>query len=114
MKKRNLVFSTDQGRLCPECESSVDNCQCQNDSILGDGNVRIQLETKGRKGKGVTLITGLPLTAEQLKTLAKKLKAQCGTGGSVKDGNIEIQGDNRNKLKDLLEKEGYKAKFSGV
>ena len=113
MKKRNLVYSTDQGRLCPDCEHSVEDCQCRSESKIGDGNVRIQLDTKGRKGKGVTLVTGLPLTTDQLKALAKKLKAQCGTGGAVKDGNIEIQGDNRNKIKELLEKEGYKSKFSG-
>ncbi len=113
MKTRNLVYSTDQGRLCPDCEKQTTLCECKDLSVLGDGNVRIALETKGRKGKGVTLITGLPLTENDLKTLGKKLKAQCGTGGAVKNGQIEIQGDNRQKVKSLLEKEGYSSKFTG-
>jgi translation initiation factor 1 len=113
MQKRNLVYSTDQGRLCPDCEHSVENCLCKNEQILGDGKVLIALETKGRKGKGVTTIKGLPITSDELKKLGKKLKAQCGTGGSVKEGQIEIQGDNRQKIKDLLEKEGYSSKFTG-
>lgn len=113
MKNRNLVYSTDQGRLCPDCEQAASECQCKNEQIVGDGKVLIGLETKGRKGKGVTIVKGLPITEDKLKALAKKLKAQCGTGGAVKDGQIEIQGDNRQKLKDLLEKEGYKSKFTG-
>ncbi|SBS34007.1 translation initiation factor Sui1 [Marinomonas spartinae] len=113
MKSRNLVYSTDQGRLCPLCEHPIDNCTCKNNPILGDGNVRIMLETKARKGKGVTVVTGLAMTTDELKALAKKLKAQCGTGGSVKEGNIEIQGDNREKIKQLLEKEGIKSKLAG-
>jgi len=113
MKNRNLVYSTDQGRLCPHCEQSTSECQCKNEQTVGNGNVLISLETKGRKGKGVTIVKGLPITEDELKVLAKRLKAQCGTGGAVKNGQIEIQGDNRQKLKDLLEKEGYKSKFSG-
>ena len=113
MKKRNLVYSTDQGRLCPDCEASVDNCICKASSVIGDGNVRITLETKGRKGKGVTIISGLAMTTDELKVLGKKLKALCGTGGAVKDGQIEIQGDNRIKIKALLEKDGVHSKFSG-
>ncbi|BDX02845.1 MAG: translation initiation factor Sui1 [Marinomonas sp.] len=113
MKNRSLVYSTDQGRLCPACEHPVTDCQCKDDTVVGDGKVRIALETKGRKGKGVTVVTGLPLTEDKLKTLGKKLKTQCGTGGAVKDGHIEIQGDHRQKLKDLLEKEGFSSKFTG-
>ncbi|KZN13170.1 stress response translation initiation inhibitor YciH [Marinomonas sp. TW1] len=113
MKNRNIVYSTDQGRLCPDCEQPTSECQCQSTEVIGDGNVKIALETKGRKGKGVTTVKGLPLNESELKSLAKKLKAQCGTGGSVKEGQIEIQGDNRQKLKTLLEKEGYSSKFVG-
>ena len=113
MKNRNLVYSTDQGRLCPNCEHPTSDCQCKNDSIIGSGNVLIALETKGRKGKGVTVIKGLPLAEDALKVLGKKLKTQCGTGGAVKDGQIEVQGDNRNKIKELLEKEGFSSKFTG-
>ncbi|MCV2402956.1 stress response translation initiation inhibitor YciH [Marinomonas sp. C2222] len=113
MKSKNIVYSTDQGRMCPDCGNAISDCQCKSDSILGDGNVLIFLETKGRKGKGVSIVKGLPLTEAELKKLGKKLKSQCGTGGAVKNGQIEIQGDNRQKLKELLEKEGYKSKLSG-
>lgn len=113
MKKTKLVYSTDQGRTCPDCEQAIDQCQCQQNQVVGDGNVRIMLETKGRKGKGVTLITGLAMTLDEMKKLGKQLKAQCGTGGSVKDSHIEIQGDNREKIKALLEKQGIRAKLSG-
>ncbi|NLQ16374.1 stress response translation initiation inhibitor YciH [Marinomonas sp. M1K-6] len=113
MKNRNLVYSTDQGRLCPDCEHPTSDCQCQKEQVIGNGKVLIALETKGRKGKGVTVINGLPITEEALKALGKKLKTQCGTGGAVKDGQIEIQGDQRQKIKELLEKEGYSSKFTG-
>ncbi|MGO2511572.1 translation initiation factor [Marinomonas polaris] len=113
MKNRNLVYSTDQGRLCSSCEHPISECQCKNDNIIGNGKVLIALETKGRKGKGVTVITGLPLTEDALKILGKKLKTQCGAGGAVKDGQIEVQGDNRQKIKELLEKEGFSSKFTG-
>ncbi|MGK0440931.1 MAG: translation initiation factor 1 [Pseudohongiellaceae bacterium] len=111
-----VVFSTDKGKICPDCQHAIDGCQCQNqknNTPLGDGIIRIQRETKGRKGKGVTLISGLPLTANELKKLAKELKQKCSTGGAIKGGIIEIQGDQRNTLKTLLEKEGYKVKLSG-
>ena len=101
-----LVYSTETGRLNPDHEN-------HQEPTPGDGNVRIRLETKGRKGKGVTVISGLAMTADELKALAKKLKAQCGTGGAVKEGNIEIQGDNREKVKQLLEKEGIRSKLAG-
>ena len=113
MKKRNLVYSTDQGRLCSECENPVSDCQCKNEMTVGDGNVRIVLETKGRKGKGVTTITGVPLADAELKVLAKKLKKICGTGGALKESVIEIQGDHREKLKTVLEKEGFSVKLAG-
>jgi translation initiation factor 1 len=82
-------------------------------SSKGDGNVRVGRESKGRKGKGVTVITGLPLDAVELATLAKELKAQCGAGGKVSDGVIEIQGEHRDRLVLALEARGYKAKKSG-
>ena len=113
MNSRNVVYSTDQGRLCPHCESPISDCQCKNEQVIGDGKVLISLETKGRKGKGVTVITGLPMKEEDLKALGKKLKTQCGTGGSVKNGQIEIQGDSRQKIKELLEKAGFVSKITG-
>ncbi len=82
--------------------------------MANDGVVRLMRETKGRKGKGVTLINGLPLDAAALKKIAKSLKQKCGSGGSVKNGVVEIQGDHR----DILEKElkilGYKVKRAGA
>ncbi len=114
----NLVFSTEKGALCPGCKESVDQCICDQlsdqerlDSL--DGVVRIRRETSGRKGKGVTTISGVPLAEKELKNLAKKLKQQCGTGGSLKDGIIEIQGDHREKLKQLLERQGFTVKLAG-
>ncbi|EAP93316.1 MULTISPECIES: stress response translation initiation inhibitor YciH [Vibrio] len=101
----SLVYSTETGRIKPE-EEKVQRPK-------GDGIVRIQKETKGRKGKGVSIVTGLDLDDAPLKLMAAELKKVCGCGGSVKDGNIEIQGDARDKLKAHLEKKGYKVKFSG-
>ncbi len=112
-----VVYSTDQGRLCPDCQQAIDQCRCRklaSDTIpAGDGIVRIQRETKGRKGKGVTLVTGVPLAEKELKALAKQLKQRCSTGGSVKNGVIEIQGDQRDTLKQLLQEQGFTVKLSG-
>ncbi len=79
----------------------------------GDGIVRVRRETKGRGGKTVTAIEGVPLAGAELNALAKDLKRACGTGGSTKDGVIEIQGDHRDKLVEALEKEGYTVKRAG-
>jgi len=112
-----IVYSTDKGRYCPDCQQVIEHCQCQqqrNTQITqGDGIVRLLRETKGRKGKGVTLITGIPLTHDDLKKLAKELKQHCSTGGSVKNGVIEIQGDQRDTLLQTLQTKGYKVKLSG-
>ena len=113
-RKGGLVFSTDQGRMCPECRNPVNDCTCQaKQRPGGDGIVRVSRETKGRKGKGVTLITGIPLDEKELKTYAKQLKAKCGTGGTVKDGVVEIQGDHRDILVPLLEQNGWTVKRAG-
>lgn len=100
-----LVYSTDSGRIEEE--------PAQDQRGPGDGIVRIQRETKGRKGKGVTIIRGLPLLPDELKQLAKQLKKHCGVGGSVKAFDIEIQGDQRDACKTLLEKKGYQVKLAG-
>ncbi|HLT12731.1 MAG TPA: translation initiation factor Sui1 [Marinobacter sp.] len=116
MKKREggLVFSTEQGRMCPECRNPVAECACgQPARPQGDGVVRVSRETKGRKGKGVTLITGIPLDDKELKDYTKVLKAKCGTGGTVKDGVVEIQGDQRDILVPLLQQKGWTVKRSG-
>ena len=104
-KNSKLVYSTDVGRIDPApAEAQIPET---------DGIVRLQLQTKGRKGKGVTLITGLGLADKDLKPIAKKLKQQCSTGGAVKDGIIEIQGDQRALLKPVLEKMGHTVKLAG-
>ncbi|NLS13380.1 stress response translation initiation inhibitor YciH [Vibrio sp. SM6] len=100
-----LVYSTETGRIKPEEEKIV--------RPKGDGIVRIQKQTKSRKGKGVCVITGLDLEDNALKLLAAELKKQCGCGGAVKDGTIEIQGDVRDKLKTLLESKGHTVKLAG-
>ena len=102
--------------MCPTCGWPVDGCRCSENRkqrIKGDGRVRVSRETKGRKGKGVTLVTGLPLDETALKALAKQLKQRCGTGGTVKDGVIEIQGEHRDVLVEELTKLGYDAKKAG-
>jgi len=111
-----LVYSTEQGCLCPGCGKAKDKCDCRQRkaaAAAGDGVVRVSRQTKGRKGSGVTLITGLPLDREGLDALAKKLKQLCGSGGTVKDGIIEIQGDKRALLLETLRKEGYTVKQAG-
>ncbi len=117
MKNRNqggLVFSTEQGRMCPGCNQPVNDCTCrQFAQPAGDGVVRVSRETKGRKGKGVTLITGVPMNTDELKAFAKVLKARCGVGGTVKDGVIEIQGDQRDMLVPLLQDKGWTVRRSG-
>jgi translation initiation factor 1 len=116
MQQSRPVYSTSAGRLCPDCGKPITSCVCraqEKQKVKGDGIVRIGRETKGRGGKGVTLITGLPLAEEPLKELASKLKQSCGTGGTVKDGVIEIQGDHREKLAAILQKAGYRTKLAG-
>ncbi|MFY0656633.1 MAG: translation initiation factor Sui1 [Neptunomonas phycophila] len=113
-----LVYSTEGGDTCSDCRQPNSECQCQDladDQRLAslDGIVRIRRETSGRKGKGVTTITGVPVAEAQLKKLTKQLKQQCGTGGSLKDGVIEIQGDHREKIKGLLETQGFTVKLAG-
>ncbi|MBC8953771.1 stress response translation initiation inhibitor YciH [Xenorhabdus sp. PB62.4] len=100
-----LVYSTDGGRIQEEEIKPV--------RPKGDGIVRIQRQTSGRKGKGVCIITGIDADDQTLAKLAAELKKKCGCGGSVKDGEIEIQGDKRDLLKQLLEAKGMKVKLAG-
>jgi translation initiation factor 1 len=106
-----LVYSTSLGSICPECGQALDSCVCRNlkQEIVPntDGVVRLRYEIKGRKGKGMTLVTGLALSEIGLLDLAKKLKQQFGTGGVVKDYVIELQGDFREKVAQELRKLGY-------
>lgn len=111
-----LVYSTDAGRMCPACRRALDECVCQakaKAAPLGDGVVRVSRETKGRGGKGVTLIRGLALDAAALALLGKQLRAACGAGGTVKDGVIEVQGDHCVLVIKLLKECGHNAKRAG-
>jgi translation initiation factor 1 len=107
----NLVYSTDKGPLCPDCSQPVKECIChrmrRNALPKTSGKVRIRHETVGRRNKGVTIIYGLPLSQEQLGNLAAKLKSTFGTGGTVKDFTIELQGDQREKAAVELRRLGY-------
>lgn len=105
MKHSRLVYSTETGRVKAD--------QTAPSRPSGDGIVRICRATGGRRGKGVSVITGLELAGPELKTLVKSLKQHCGAGGAVKDGAIEIQGDNREKLKAFLEQRGFTVKLAG-
>lgn len=113
MSKQRTVYSTDQGQLCPNCRQAVKLCLCQPLQPDGDGIVRLQRQAKGRNGKPVTLITGIPLSAPELKKLAGELKKKCGVGGSVEGASILIQGDKRPLLKELLEQRGFAVKLAG-
>lgn len=114
-KNVSPVYSTESGRLCPDCGQPLSGCTCKKPSqaVQGDGNVRLSRETKGRKGKGVTVISGLPLHDDELKALGKQLKKLCGSGGAVKNGLLEIQGDHRDLLMTELQRRGYQAQKSG-
>jgi len=120
----NRVYSTDQGRICPTCNNATAQCRCKNKSkqktntnpstsLPNDGIVRLTRETKGRKGAGVTLINGLQVEEKELKKISKALKALCGCGGAIKNGVIEIQGDQHEKVKTWLEKNGHTVKIAG-
>jgi translation initiation factor 1 len=101
--------------MCSECGRSADECRCSKKSAAApsDGVVRVSRETKGRKGKGVTLVTGVPLGGAELADLAKQLKNKCGAGGTIKGGVIEIQGDHRDRVVAELQTKGWTVKRSG-
>ena len=109
-----VVYSSEYGRMCPGCGKPLVSCICPKGTAGGgDGVVRVSRETKGRKGKGVTLVTGVPLAGKELAHLCKELKKRCGTGGTVKDGVIEIQGDHRDKIVSVLDGHGWDVKKAG-
>ncbi|MDN0083782.1 translation initiation factor Sui1 [Crenobacter sp. SG2305] len=118
MKKQQqaggLVYSTEHGRMCPGCRQPIDACTCAKAAPPpSDGVVRVSRETKGRKGKGVTVVKGVPLDAEALQQLGKQLRTACGSGGTVKDGVIEIQGDHVELVMDKLKPHGWTVKRAG-
>jgi translation initiation factor 1 len=109
-----LVYSTDESNICSTCSKVFRKCKCtETQSTTKDDIVRVSRETKGRKGAGVTVITGLNINPAELKEIAKQLKIQCGAGGTTKSGQIEIQGDKREIIKNFFEKGGKKVKLSG-
>ena len=114
-KSGGLVYSTAHGKMCPECRQPVAGCVCKSAKPIPktDGIVRVRLETKGRKGKGVTVVLGAPLAEPDLVELGKALKQRCGSGGTVKDGTIEIQGDHRMVVMDALRAKGWTVKAAG-
>ncbi len=113
-----VVWSSQYGKMCPRCSRPVAGCVCARVAAAqagsdGGGVVRVGRETQGRKGSGVSVVTGVPLAGAELKALAKLLKQRCGSGGTLKDGVIEIQGDHRDLLVRLLEERGWTVKRSG-
>jgi translation initiation factor 1 len=117
----STVFSSEAGRICPHCALPTGRCVCRanprgartESTPEGDGIVRVGRSSKGRKGKTVTSVTGLPLPQDELRELAKDLKRICGTGGTLKEGVVEIQGDHRDTLVRELEQRGFRVKRSG-
>ena len=118
MKERpsDIVYTTDVGERCRNCQRPVRECICRRGTpgkTSSDGVVRVSRETQGRKGKGVTVVAGLGLLPDELAALATELKKLCGSGGSVENGRIEIQGDHRDRLVEELIRRGWPAKRAG-
>jgi len=113
-KTGGLVYSTDAGRMCPVCRQPITHCLCKAHVIPpANGVVRVSLQTKGRGGKSVTLVKGLSLDAVALAALAKQLRAACGSGGTLKDGVVEVQGDHVVTIMVALQKQSYNVKRAG-
>jgi translation initiation factor 1 len=116
MANSKLVYSTDRGRVCPTCGWPADNCQCSsrharaNEAIPDRVVAKLRMEKKGRGGKTVTVVYGLPNNAEFLKTLCSELKRACGCGGATTDDGVELQGDLRDRVRAHLESKGYVVK----
>lgn len=111
-----VVWDSSLGGDCQRCRKPLRKCRCAEQVAAavrpsGDGFVRLQREL--RNGKPVVVVTGLPLRADELQAVAKALKQRCGTGGTVKDGVIEIQGDHRDAIRAWLEQQGHRVKLAG-
>ena len=115
MTASHLVYSTDAGRICPDCRQPTAACVCKKASArpASSGVIRVSRQTKGRGGKTVTRIEGVPLGDDALAQLGKQLRTACGSGGTVKGGVIEVQGDHCDKVIEALVQQGYAAKRSG-
>jgi translation initiation factor 1 len=111
-----LVYSTEGGRMCPACRQPLPACVCAAraaESPRGDGTVRVSRETQGRGGKAVTVVRGVAGDAAALAALGKRLRTACGSGGTVKDGVLEVQGDHCQRVIELLTREGHRVKRAG-
>lgn len=110
-----LVYSTDAGTICPDCRQSVTACVCKKRSVraASDGVVRVSRQSKGRGGKTVTRVEGLPLDDAALAQLGKQLRSACGSGGTVKAGVVEVQGDHCDKVIEALKLGGYAPRRTG-
>ena len=110
-----MVYSTERRLVCPKCRQPTLKCRCgkEEPAPAGDGIVHVRRETKGRGGKTVTTVSGVPLGGEALRNLATDLKRRCGTGGTAKDGVIEIQGDHRETIAADLSRRGFTTKLAG-
>ena len=116
MNSSRPVYSTETGRLCPDCAQPVAQCRCKAAAKarpLGDGVIKVSRESKGRGGKTVTLVKGMALDANALAAMGKQLRSACGSGGTVKDGVIEIQGDHCERVIEALKKLGLQPKRVG-
>ncbi len=117
--RSGLVYSTDTGRMCPFCRHAVTACACKGgtnalpSAPTGDGNLRVSREKAGRGGKTVTVVRGALLGEEALAALAKRLKTTCGSGGTSKDGVIEIQGEHTERIVAWLVQNGFRVKRAG-
>lgn len=111
-----LVYSTEAGRMCPRCRQAVADCRCAAAAAApaGDGIARVSRQSKGRGGKVVTLVHGLALDAAALAALGKRLRSACGAGGTVADGVIEVQGDQRERVAAWLEAQGHVVRRVGA
>ena len=110
-----LVYSTDSGRMCPDCRHPMAQCTCRQARpvVAGDGVVRVSREKKGRGGKTVTVLRGVTLEPTALLVLARRLKSECGSGGTVTDGAIEIQGDHVERVMQTMLAQGFTVKKVG-
>lgn len=114
-RRGGLVYSTDAGRMCPACRRPQADCTCGRPAAApaGDGTVRVRRETSGRGGKAVTVVWGVPRDADAVAALGKRLRQACGSGGTTKDGRIEVQGDHVERVVALLQAEGFVVKRAG-
>ncbi len=114
MSNSKLVYSTDRGRVCPTCGWPIDNCQCSSrhakEAVPDRVVAKLRMEKKGRGGKTVTVVYGLPNNTDFLKTLCAELKRACGCGGATTDDGVELQGELRDRVRAHLERKGYAVK----